>query len=249
MTEVNKVALMAPVFGRGTRVELYMSAAEKIEYVEGPDDVDDEDTRPLTDEELWFPQTETFDDFLDTDAKQLVLTGVPTILPSQFTEFAFRMPREDGQGYEKFTFKGRRHMIRPYDSPAKRMLLVCARQVEKSTMLGNRAITYSCLLSGFRTLYVSPSATQTKTFSGDRIKDPLETSEVLRSFTLSSLQQNIFEKQFINRSKITLRYAFLNPDRTRGIPAKDLLLDVLGCSVLLIQCAGGRHCESRAELV
>jgi hypothetical protein len=26
MTEVNKVALMAPVFGRGTRVELYMSA-------------------------------------------------------------------------------------------------------------------------------------------------------------------------------------------------------------------------------
>lgn len=204
-----------------------MSAAEKIERVEELDDVDDEDSRPLTDEELWFPQGEAFNDFLDTDAKQLVLTGVPTILPSQFTEFAFRMPREDGQGYEKFTFNGRRHMIRPYDSPAKRMLLVCARQVEKSTMLGNRAITYSCLLSGFRTLYVSPSATQTKTFSGDRIKDPLETSEVLRSFTMSSLQQNIFEKQFINRSKITLRYAFLNADRTRGIPATALLLDEL----------------------
>ena len=82
-----------------------------------------------------------------------------------------------------------------------------------STLLGNKAITYSCLINGFRTLYVSPSSTQTKTFSQDRIKDPLETSTVLRAFTTTALQQNVFEKQFSNRSKITLRYAFLNADR------------------------------------
>jgi hypothetical protein len=41
------------------------------------------------------------------------------------------------------------------------------------------------------------------------------------------LSQNIFEKQFVNRSKITLRYAFLNADRCRGVPAWGLMLDEL----------------------
>ena len=151
----------------------------------------------------------------------------PSILPSQFTEIAFRMPRDDGFGFESFNFNGRRHMKRPYDSPARRILLVAARQVEKSTMLGNKAIILSCLVTGHKTLYVSPSATQTKTFSVDRVKEPLETSDVLRSFTTSALTQNVFEKQFINRSKITLRNAFLNADRTRGIPAWLLEIDEL----------------------
>lgn len=210
-----------------------MSAAEKLpELLQEEFDAAEakaEEGEFLTDSEIWFPDQAPFDDFIsDVDPYRLnKLQSIPSILPSQFTEFAFRMPREDGFGYEKFSFNGRRHMRRPYDTPAKRMLLFCARQVEKSTLLGNRAITYSCLLSGFRTLYVSPSATQTKTFSSDRIKDPLETSDVLRAFTQRSLQQNVFEKQFINRSKITLRYAFLNADRTRGIPATSLLLDEL----------------------
>jgi hypothetical protein len=76
-----------------------------------------------------------------------------------------------------------------------------------------------------RILYVSPSSTQTKTFSNDRIKEPIETSPILRQFTTTMLSQNIFEKQFINRSKITMRYAYLNADRTRGIPAHKLYID------------------------
>ena len=192
----------------------------------------DADDEPVSDEvlagkEVWMPEPAPFVEFLELEKKRKALPSIPSILPSQFTEFAFRMPREDGFGYEKFTFNGRRHMRRAYDTPARRILLFCARQVEKSTLLGNRAITYSCMVTGCRTLYVSPSATQTKTFSSDRIKDPLETSDVLRAFTMNALQQNVFEKQFVNRSKITLRYAFLNADRTRGIPAWQLLIDEL----------------------
>jgi len=171
--------------------------------------------------------------------------AIPAVLPSQFTEFAFRMPSDDGLGFVPFSFDGRRHMRRPYDTPARRILLFCARQVEKSTLLGNKAITYSCMIDGYRTLYVSPSATQTKTFSADRIKDPLETSHVLRSFTTNALQQNVFEKQFVNRSKITLRYAFLNADRTRGIPAWGLMVDelqdILGDNIPIIE-----QCTSHA---
>lgn len=191
--------------------------------------LDDEDEleRELYDDEQWCPEPEPFVDFFELERAQRNLPELPTVLPSKFTAFAFRMPRDDGLGYERFSFKGRRHMYRIYDTPAKRVLLVCGRQVEKSTLLGNRAIGYSCLIPAFRTLYVSPSATQTKTFSVDRIKEPLETSDILKRFTMHSLQQNVFEKQFVNRSKITLRYAFLNADRTRGIPAWALFLDEL----------------------
>lgn len=153
--------------------------------------------------------------------------SVGSVTPSQFTEFALRMPRFDGQGYAPFTFEGRRHMRRIYDTPAQRILLTCGRQVEKSTLLGNLALSYACMIPGYKTLYVSPSATQTKTFSVDRLKEPLETSEVLKGFTTSLLQQNVFEKQFVNRSKIVLRYAFLNADRIRGIASFRILIDEL----------------------
>lgn len=207
------------------------------EVIPTPPLIDLEDYPELSDEALeaaekgspWVPddQVDVWKDFnFDTGSsrKNKVL---PAVTPSEFTELAFRMPRADGMGYEPFTFEGRPHMRRIYDTPARRVLLFCGRQVEKSTLLGNRIITYSCMVQGFRTLYVSPSATQTKTFSVDRIKEPLETSDILKVYTTTALQQNVFEKQFVNRSKITLRYAFLNADRTRGIPAWALALDEL----------------------
>ena len=187
----------------------------------------------------WFPEAEPFDDEFLLEKKRSELPKLASVLPSEFTEFAFRMPKKDGMGYENFTFEGRRHMRDIYDTPgrraptndnnvpARRILLFCGRQVEKSTLLGNTALCYSCLVPSFKTLYVSPSMTQTKTFSADRIKEPIETSPVLKSFTTSMLAQNVLEKQFVNRSKITLRFAFLNADRTRGIPAWMLMLDEL----------------------
>lgn len=189
----------------------------------------------LTDEQLkctydgmpWVPEGDSFSDFIDPTPVKKVTTHLAQVLPSQFTEFAFRMPRSDGLGYENFTFEGRRHMRKPYNTPAKRVLLFCGRQVEKSTLLGNIILTYSCLVTAYKTLYVSPSATQTKTFSSDRVKEPIETSPVLKSYAANAVSMNIFEKQFVNRAKITLRYAFLNADRTRGIPAWLLALDEL----------------------
>jgi hypothetical protein len=94
-----------------------------------------------------------------------------------------------------------------------------------STLLGNIALSYMCLVSSYKVLYVSPSATQAKTFSNDRLREPIETSPTLKKFTTTALSQNVFEKQFVNRSKITIRYAYLNADRARGVPAYLLALD------------------------
>ena len=221
------------------------------EGVSVPPTLDEALERELSDEELraadageyWSPEG-SLDDFSFFEEQNNIQLDVPNVLPSQFTEFAFKMPTPGGE-YAPFSFEGRRHLRDIYDTKARRILLFCGRQVEKSTLLGNLAIAYSCMVPAHRTLYVSPSMTQTKTFSVDRIKEPLETSEVLKSYTTASLQQNVLEKQFVNRSKITLRYAFLNADRTRGIPAWRLLIDeiqdILGDNIPVIE-----QCTSHA---
>lgn len=190
------------------------------------DDVDDS----WYDNQVWSPSNdlELEPIFLSEGKKEL--PKLPRLSPAQYTEFAFRMPADDGlgddgRGYSKFSFEGRRHMRQIYDTSARRILLKCARQVEKSTLLGNISLAYMSLVPSYKVLYVNSSATQAKTFSSDRIKDPIETSPILRRFTTKMLSSNILEKQFINRSKITMRYAFLNADRTRGIPAWMLAID------------------------
>jgi hypothetical protein len=206
-------------------------AAKAFEYSDHPDD-DDENSLPLTDEELhaaeladpWVPDAVDYYDMVENDINPAAaFKGSPSILPSKFTQYAFRMPTSGG--WENFSFEGRRHLHQIYDTPVKRVLLMCGRQVEKSTLLGNRALSFCCLIPSYKVLYVSPSMTQTKTFSNDRVKDPIDTSPVLRAFTATMLSQNILEKQFVNRSKITMRYAYLNADRTRGVPAHKLLID------------------------
>lgn len=204
-----------------------------------------EDAEPPVDEEpdfddtwfegqTWRPEEPVVEDPIILNEARKQLIKIPKLLPSKFAEFAFRYPTEDeegrgvdGSGYDRFDFGPRRHMRRIYDTPAKNVLLFCARQVEKSTLLGNRAITYMSMVPSMHILYVSPSATQTKKFSNDRLKEPIETSPVLKKFTTTMLSSNILEKQFVNRSMITLRYAFLNADRTRGIFSWVLLVDEL----------------------
>lgn len=201
------------------------------------DEFDDQDEygpdgSPLTDEEIrraeenyaWTFDESEYHDLVDGGVDPIVARySGASILPSKFTQFAFRMPT--AAGWENFSFEGRRHLHQIYDTPIRRVLLMCGRQVEKSTLLGNLALSLCCLVPSYKVLYVSPSMTQTKTFSNDRIKDPIDTSPVLRAFTTTMLSQNVLEKQFVNRSKITLRYAYLNADRTRGVPAHELLID------------------------
>lgn len=94
-----------------------------------------------------------------------------------------------------------------------------------STSLGNRAFAYSCLIPHFKTLYVSPSSTQTKEFSKTRLKEVMETSPAIKAWFPDRLTDNVYEKRAINRSQLTLRYAFLNADRCRGLSADFIMID------------------------
>lgn len=149
--------------------------------------------------------------------------GRDSIRPSEFVEFAIFIP--SGGELTRFSFAERRYLKTIYNSPAKRKLLMAGRQVEKSTLLGNENLSYMSINSYFRCLYVSPSNTQTKVFSRDRIQEPIDTSHVLSHFTNGRLLKNVFEKKFVNGSQITMRFAFLNADRVRGIPADKVTID------------------------
>ena len=138
------------------------------------------------------------------------------LLPSDFVEFAIKLSIAGGT--RDFSFSDRKYLKDIYDSEARRVLLKCGRQVEKSTLLGNLCLAYSALNPAFKTLYVSATAQQAQVFSADRIKEPIETSSVLSALTNKRMSQNVFFKQFTNRSQIRLRYAFLSADRVRGIP-------------------------------
>lgn len=149
------------------------------------------------------------------------------VSPSTFVEFAVRLPNKETQTYEPFNFAGREYLRQIYDTPNQRTLLKCGRQVEKSTLLGNKLLSYCCIVQALNALYVSPTNQQTKVFSQDRLKEPIDTSEYLKSWTTTKLSDNVFLKKFINRSQVTLRYCYMSADRVRGIPADVICIDEL----------------------
>lgn len=142
----------------------------------------------------------------------------------------------------KFDFVGRGYLIPIYDRNDRQILLKTARQVEKTTFLANNLTANSVVLPYNKALYVSPSHTQTRQFSNEKLKPAIETSPLIkRYFQDSSVSSQVFEKGFTNGSYIFLRSAFRSADRTRGISAKDLCLDeiqdMLGSEIpVIMEC-------------
>lgn len=127
---------------------------------------------------------------------------------------------------KKFDFTGRNYLMPIYDSPDKQILLKTARQVEKTTFLGNNLTINSVIQPYNKSLYVSPSHTQTRQFSNEKLKPAIEGSPLIkRYFQDSSISTQVFEKGFTNGAYIFLRSAFRSADRTRGISASDLCYD------------------------
>lgn len=143
---------------------------------------------------------------------------------------------------EKFDFTGRNYLIPIYDTPDKQILLKTARQVEKTTFLGNNLTINSAVRPYNKALYVSPSHTQTRQFSNEKLKPAIEQSPLIKKYLQDSMvSMQVFEKGFTNGSYIFLRSAFRTADRTRGISARDLCLDeiqdMLGSEIpVIMEC-------------
>lgn len=145
------------------------------------------------------------------------------ILKAKKSDFVQNLIYLDGK---PFDFTGRGYLRPIYDGGFKRILLKTARQVEKTTFLANNLTITSVVMPYNKSLYVSPSHTQTRQFSNEKLRPSIERSPLIkRYFQDSSVSTQVFEKGFTNGAYIFLRSAFRSADRTRGISARVLCLD------------------------
>ena len=146
-----------------------------------------------------------------------------TLLRATKMDWIHNLIHLDGQ---KFDFSGREYLRPIYNGGYQHILLKTGRQVEKSTALANNIIIESVIRPYFKTVYVSPSHSQTRQFSSDKLKPWIEKSPLIRRyFQNSGVSQQVFEKGFTNGSMVFLRSAFLTADRCRGLSAHLLCLD------------------------
>jgi len=152
-----------------------------------------------------------------------------SVRPSDFTK-AF-IPIEG----QKFKFKDERpgrkwnwreYLYPIYDNLYSSLVLRTARQVEKSTTLSNRHITYSSLIPYFRSIYVSPTSKQTRRFSNDRLRKSIRSSDFIQKYYLDkTTTDQVFEKTLINNATIFLGYAYHTADTMRGLSGDMLNID------------------------
>lgn len=110
------------------------------------------------------------------------------------------------------------------DGYRRNTVIVAGRQVEKSSSLANKALAES-QIPWTSTIYVAPSKDQLSEFSFRRIDEVVETSPGVKHLRDDN-RWSVGRKSFSGlHSSITLRSAYLTPDRVRGIPAEVLFID------------------------
>lgn len=117
-------------------------------------------------------------------------------------------------------------MLPIYNSGDSRIVLKCSRQVAKSTSICNIQILEAAIRPHWRSLYVSPSAMQTRQYSNEKLKPTIMESPFIRKVMIGKgVTDQVFEKTFMNGSYMFLRYAYLTAARARGIPASRVFFD------------------------
>lgn len=142
------------------------------------------------------------------------------IISARKSDFVHHLIHLEGK---KFDFTGRNYLRPIYDRNDRQILLKTSRQVEKTTFLANN-LTITSVVNPFnKSLYVSPSHTQTRQFSNEKLRPAIEKSPLIQKYFQDSfVSTQVFEKGFTNGSYVFLRSAFRSADRARGISARVL---------------------------
>lgn len=127
---------------------------------------------------------------------------------------------------KQFSFDGWEFYKPIYDGGWPQTLMKCGRQVAKTTTSCNQMICDSVAIDFFKTLFVSPTQTQTARFSHSRLQKTINHSpDIRKHFTTPGAPMNVGMKYFSNGSEIHLSYATDDPDRTRGVSADRIAWD------------------------
>ena len=125
------------------------------------------------------------------------------------------------------SFDGRPYLREIYNSSARRMVLRCSRQVEKTTLVCNIVVHTAMTIPGVHIIVVFPRQDQASVFAKSRLRPVVSESPVVRRILLGDRARDpqVNHMRFANGSEVYIRAAFHSADAVRGIDGDFLLID------------------------
>jgi len=125
------------------------------------------------------------------------------------------------------SFEERPYLRDVYNSTARRIVLRCSRQVEKTTFICNVVVHAAVTLPGVHIVVVFPRQDQASVFANSRLRPVVKESPLIRRILLGARPKKwkVTHMRFINGSEVYIRAAFHSADAVRGIDADYLLVD------------------------
>ena len=107
----------------------------------------------------------------------------------------------------------------------RRILYKCGRQVGKSMSMAAQGIIVSNAIPYFNTLYVTPLYEMIRRFSTNYVRGFIDQSPVRNLLVDTASASNVLQRSFRNHSKMFFSFAFLSPDRIRGLDCSKVGFD------------------------
>ena len=125
------------------------------------------------------------------------------------------------------SFEGRPYLRDIYNSMARRIVLRCSRQVEKTTFLCNVVVHAAVTIPGVHIIVAFPRHDQASVFAKSRLRPVISESPAVRRVLLGRRARDpqVNHMRFANGSEVYIRAAFHSADAVRGIDGDYLLID------------------------
>lgn len=125
------------------------------------------------------------------------------------------------------SFDERPYLPAIYSSQARRIVLRCSRQVEKTTFICNVVVFLAVRFPGVRIIIVFPRQEQATVFAKSRLMPVVTDSPVIRKILIGDKgrKPQVTHMQFRNKSEIYIRAVYHSGDTVRGIDGDFLFID------------------------
>lgn len=139
------------------------------------------------------------------------------------SDLAQRLIYLDGK---PFSLEGYEPHYSFYNSSSDKIILMCGRQVAKSTTLSNFMIAQGVATPQYKSLFIAPSKEQSSKFSNTRVMKSMQYSPLIRKYFIDAKRTNsVMTRMLTNGSEMYFSYCVDDPDRVRGISADAVYYD------------------------